>query len=616
MRTNLLLALLGGPLLAACVDYDLNNKDTDRPAADDSGPVGDTDPAGDGACPLVDHPPEAVAPNDSCDYAVGGFEPIVEWDIPGKSSTALPVVADLDGDGLPEIVVVWSTFTSGSLGVYHGDGTEMWTDRTNIGYGSAPAVADLDGDGSPEVLAVVDFGNLSYGLGAWSATGTPLWQSDPYTDGEFNWATAPVISDMDHDGSPEIVCGRVIFNADGTERAEGRGTSVGASAGFGSLREGAHPAVADLDLDGVEEVITGDAIYSIDGTVLHRNSAGDGAVAVANLDGDPEGEYVATSGNTIRALDTDASVIWGPITNSGANILSVPSIADIDGDGEPEILVAGGNELWALNEDGSTLWTARVHDESGATGASIFDFDADGIPEVVYIDELAMAAYNGADGVMKFQSNDHRSNTMYDYPVIADLDGDGHAEILVAHEGYSSGLSAYRDATNSWAPARAVWNQHAYTITNINDDLSVPVDPIPNFTLYNNYHSDMATIDGEALSDELEAEILDICEDDCDAGTLRVVGRGKNTGNGELAAGISLALYGTPGNVLLGTATTTAATPALMTTESVEFVVDTALLDGVTGLLLKVDDDGTGTGAISECVETNNGWSEDGGWCE
>ena len=37
-----------------------------------------------------------------------------------------------------------------------------------------------------------------------------------------------------------------------------------------------------------------------------------------------------------------------------------------------------------------------------------------------------------------------------------------------------SGVRVIEDAANSWMGTRVVWNQHAYSITNINDDLTVP----------------------------------------------------------------------------------------------------------------------------------------------
>ena len=96
----------------------------------------------------------------------------------------------------------------------------------------------------------------------------------------------------------------------------------------------------------------------------------DGMVSVANLDDDDEGEFIAVSYNTVRAMDTHGAVMWGPMTIPSANITSPAAIGDIDGDDEPEIIVAGGSELWALEKDGEVKWTAAVIDESGATGAS------------------------------------------------------------------------------------------------------------------------------------------------------------------------------------------------------------------------------------------------------
>jgi len=423
---------------------------------------------------------------------------------------------------------------------------------------------------------------------------------------------------MDHDGDPEIVAGRVILHSDGTERGVGN-YGRGCPAATGWLDEGAQSAIADLDLDGTEEVIVGNAIYGPDGNDLWHNSGlNDGAVSIANLDSDPEGEFIAVSWNEITALDTDGTVLWGPLANRSANIFPTAAIGDLENDGDVEIVVAGGDLLWVLNADGTLQWDARVHDMSGASGASLFDFDADGILEVVYIDEIQMIAYNGSDGTVKFQTDEHASPTMYDYPVIADVDADGHAEIVVVHEGFGTGLSVYGDVNNSWAPARGVWNQHAYSISNINDDLSVPVTATPNFTLYNSWHSALPLAPGTEMGLEIEAEILDVCEDDCDQGTLRVAARIRNTGLVEAPTGIQVALYARAGgnDTLLGVESTSDAVASGMTSEAIEFVVDAGDVAGATGLVAVADDDGTGTGVLGECVESNNAWLEEGGWCE
>ena len=606
-------------LLLGCNDYDLSKRGggperLDAPDACDDSVV----------------PPEDCGATDACVFAVGSFTPVVEWEVPGTNALALPVVGDLDGDGMPEIVVnEGGVFGAGILVAYRGDGSGiLWrVPDARAGYGAAPALADVDDDGVPEVFVVREYASSMLAQGDYTVIriddrGIVVDESAHFVGREFDYASGVTVSDMDHDGTPEIVVGRVILGADLETRgvgSEGRGSPLHVDLGdIGSmLDEGAQPAVVDLDLDGEEEVVVGNAAYHPDGTLKWSNGGSDGAVSPANLDDDPEGEYVRTASNTITGHDTTGAVLWGPITHPSANIFPVPAIGDVDADGHPEIVVAGGNELWVLRRDGTLLWSAGVTDLSGATGASIFDFEADGIPEVLYIDEVQVVAYNGADGAVKFQTNHHASPTMYDYPVVADVDADGLAEIVVTHHGFSAGMSVYGDATNSWAPARGAWNQHGYAITNIADDLSVPVDATPNFTVYNNYHAALPLPPGGRLGDELEPELLDTCDTECDAGTFHVLGRLRNTGNRALPAGVALTLYarGAGVDTPLLTLRTTSETPAGRTSDSLRFSVPADAVAPAESLVLVVDDDGERVGAWVECDETNNAAVLDGPFC-
>jgi hypothetical protein len=270
-----------------------------------------------------------------------------------------------------------------------------------------------------------------------------------------------------------------------------------------------------------------------------------------------------------------------------------------------------------LNRDGTVLWGTDVTDMTGASGASIFDFEGDGYPEVAYIDEVEMAVYDGATGELKYWTDEHSSDTMYDYPVIADVDADGHAEIVVGHVGLSAAVSVYGDRDDTWAPARQVWNQHGYCISNINDDLTVPTTATPGFSSYNSWHSALDRASGESLTMDLEGEILGVCSDDCDEGVLRVAGWIRNRSDQELPAGVYVALYAVVegAQVLADTAVTTEAVPAATTSEAIAFEVDSAVARAATRLWLEVDDDGTGTGTVSECSEDNNSDLEEGSFC-
>src|SRR5690606_27711273 len=112
---------------------------------------------------------------------------------------------------------------------------------------------------------------------------------------------------------------------------------------------------------------------------------------------------------------------------------------------------------------------------------------------------------------------------LMDYPVIADVDNDGSAEIVLGHMGYGKAFSVYGQGDGFWAPARPLWDQHAYSIANIHNDFSIPVGGKQGFELQNTWH---AAIDPNLGLDtsrfDLQAEIVDVCDLQCGAGSLYV----------------------------------------------------------------------------------------------
>lgn len=153
--------LLGGAVLVGgCTEYGLGV------TADDIGiPL---------ECGLDTIYPDEQSPVDECPQEPGTFVPIVEWGAgTGKSSRSVPAVADLDGDGLPEVI---GNFTAqllpgglGELTVLHGDGTPAWSRQASLAYASGPVVGDLDHDGSPEIVAVKALGSqFPLGQGTYS----------------------------------------------------------------------------------------------------------------------------------------------------------------------------------------------------------------------------------------------------------------------------------------------------------------------------------------------------------------------------------------------------------------------------------------------------------------
>jgi hypothetical protein len=229
----------------------------------------------------------------------------------------------------------------------------------------------------------------------------------------------------------------------------------------------------------------------------------------------------------IKVLDGATGELWCGVDATGAACavdgsrrtppLQVPDgslggpavIADFDGDGRAEFGIGTGSMYWMfdLNREGEQVvmpagepkpqpgaifkrWGAPVQDQSSAaTGASAFDFDSDGIPEVLFQDECFARVFDGATGAIKREIM-NSSVTVHEYPIPADVDGDGEAElVIVANLGQDSsnracesttpgfvtnkGVRVYR--TDSGVRTRNLWTMHSYHVTNVTDEGHVPV---------------------------------------------------------------------------------------------------------------------------------------------
>ena len=596
--------------LVGCTEYEFVHPTPPVDVADD--PVtscGDLD-VGPGTDITVD---------ESClvEPQVGAFTPIIK-----ARNTAIgdayttPLVGQLtddNGDGLvngsdmPDIVVAT---TVGTLYVLSNDlQTIKWQANAMGGEPATPAIGDVNGDHRPDVVAAGSGGVAAYdgatGATLWSIAGVPGAAKLPICGGVG-------LYDLDHDGNAEVVIGHSIL--------DGR---TGALRGAGSYGEGTgHPwaatfgAAADIDGDGNLEVVTGNAIYDANGVAKWYNGLSDGFVAVANFDSDPQGEIVVTSyaGNGappsyIRLQDSDGSVIWQKLFDSAT--VGPPTVADFDGDGQPEIGVAGNNVYAVFETNGDLKWSRPTTDwSSGFTGSSVFDFEGDGAAEVVYADENDVWVYDGATGAVKMQEQSHSSATCSEYPSIADVDKDGHAEIIYTSSAYSgteTGVTIIGDAGNSWMAGRPVWNQHTYAITNVSPDSSIPADAEPNWPSFNNWRSgDVTPMTGSSEGDAVALE-GDICAE-CGADNIvTVVARVGNAGMDTLPAGTPIAVYAMQGGVpvLVDSRVTDQALAPGAVTAGIRFDLPVGELTD-NAVRIVVDDNGSGVGSVAECHEDNN----------
>ncbi|MCA9660997.1 MAG: VCBS repeat-containing protein, partial [Myxococcales bacterium] len=258
-------------------------------------------------------------------------------------------------------------------------------------------------------------------------------------------------------------------------------------------------------------------------------------------------EIVVVSNGTLRLQASDTGeVIWAIAIPGG--IGGPPTVADFDGDGEPEIGVAGKSRYSVFEGGGTVLWTNTTQDaSSGITGSSVYDFEGDGVADVVYADEINLYVYAGNDGTTKLKLTEHNSGTRLEYPVIADVDNDDQVEIVFVSEPYNgnyAGVTVVGDGDLSWRPGRKLWNQHAYHITNVNDDGTVPQNAAQNWKTYNNFRSgDLSDNNGTSAPD-LVTIAPESCINECAGANLAnfwvQIG---NVGAVDLTAGATIQVY-------------------------------------------------------------------------
>jgi len=583
------------------------------------------------------------------------FETVVEWSWTGSPILPaydqvinMPVVVDLDKDGIPDVVIVTSDSYSSSEPAYlraldGRTGTEKWAATADV-YApgnevnprGTPAAADLDGDGMVDIVAP----RMGGGVIAFHGDGSLMWRSTrgdgvtPYV-AAMNSVTV-AIANMDHDGRPEIVVGGVVLDAQG-KVISGEGREL---AGTNATNYGAVSIIADVDGDGMQDVVSGRAAWKLDGTVIWDNGLSDGYPAIAQLDGQGPPELVVVSNGTVRVHNAQTGELLASLAMPAQGRGGPPTIADFDADGHLEIASANGGAYVVFEYEGhphpalSVKWSTTTQDlSSNVTGSSVFDFEGDGAAEVVYADECFFRVYSGIDGSVLLEEPSS-SATIHEYPVVVDVDGDNNTEVVVVSNdlnhyngtttcpGYAAigatprhGVFVYGDAHDKWVRTRRVWNQHAYHITNINSDGTVP-DPEPESWVsppgFNNYR---VSTQGAGVYNAPDLQVdLEVSQVPCPA-SLELRARVKNAGSLGVPAGVAVSFYlgsDATGELLGNAATTKPLLPGQSEVVSFPFG-----LQGRTPpfQFFVAVDGGSATGTVNECVEDNNAASAGGVDC-
>lgn len=482
-----------------------------------------------------------------------------------------------DADDIPEIAFLTYDLENdgccnrnATLRIVHGACNPDGTMRTlaSLDYPAADnssgiAAGDLDGDGVAEIVAVGMYGSPNaqgyprpQGAMAWKRVAdngtrwTLLWENMQYpTFGVHTRGGAVVsIADLYGDGEPEVIIGNVVLSGQSGELVWDGVVTSGGTGGIGNNAFlGPYATVADIDLDDAPEIIAGNTAYDRDGRVewtfeyTSQNgecSGGlpcDGFTAVANLDDDDFGEVVIVRQGEVFVLEHDGQLLWKqsiPLIDCEYNESGPPTIADFDGDGRAEIGTAAADYYVVLDMDcdadpvpagcagKGVLWQTTNEDcSSRVTASSVFDFEGDGKAEMIYADETDFRIFDGTTGAVLFDDQTHGSHTRIEMPIVADVDNDGNSEVVIpensAQEG-TPGLEVWEDAADNWVRTRRIWNQHAYNVTNVNEDGTIPRHPRPNWLdpRLNNFRQNVQP-SGLFDAPDLTIHAITVDADDC-----------------------------------------------------------------------------------------------------
>lgn len=581
----------------------------------------------------------------TCEYfPETSFAPTPKFHVPDLDVMMSPVVIQLDDDNCDGIVderdipeIVFASFAGGdynnngtlhAVSIVDGAVVQKWAvnpQTPQLHPGVEITAGNVDGLPGAEIFACTTTGQVR----AFNSDGSERWTS-AYAAG----CLMPSLADLDHDGQVEVVVKGGVLDA-----------ATGATEATFPIVQATVQAI-DVDGDGNLEIAGPQAIYEADGTLLGMTGVTGNWTAAADLDLDFAPEIIVAEFAEHRmhiyhwdpvmqqvVLDRQNLDINGPLSpalcpeGSSGNLRGggPPTVADFNGDGTPDVAIAGGVGYAVIDgtqvmnpavpDVDTFLWITQTHDCSSAqTGSSVFDFDGDGAAEVVYSDEWYLRIYSGITGEVLWQTC-NTTGTLRELPVVADVDNDGHADIVVVSNDYSSitcdgtkqaGVRVFGDELGLWVRTRRIWNQHHYHVTNVNEDGSIPTQEPANWLTdgLNNFRQNVQPL-GEFSAPDLVVDLDARCMDGYEA-----IATVRNIGQAAVPPGVVVGFYDADpslGGNLLGSGMTS---KTLYPAEAEDVLlqganVPQAIQDGDAELWVVVDD-GMPEHPWHECRTDNN----------
>ena len=366
------------------------------------------------------------------------FLPAVTYSSGGVAQSV--VVADVNGDGKPDLVVATLCFCDLGVAVLLGNGDGTF--RTLVTYSSggaladSVAVADVNGDGKPDLLVGNECGNFrnntclgngESGVGVLLGNGDGTFQSPLTFPSGGTYLQSVSVADVDGDGRPDLLVVNLcaFVNAANCPVTLRNGT-VGVLLGNGN---GTFQLINTFESGGIEPT----------------------SIAVGDLNGNGTLDLVVANfgSGTVGVLPGNGFGFFGRAVTYSAQGANWVAVADVNGDGKLDLVVANGAAGVLLGNGDGTFRPIVTYNSAGleTTSIAVADANGDGKPDLV-VSNLCTdnTCSGGSAGVLPGNGDGtfqkaliYKSGGSFPYSVaVADVNGDAKPDLLVANSGSST----------------------------------------------------------------------------------------------------------------------------------------------------------------------------------
>jgi hypothetical protein len=304
----------------------------------------------------------------------GTFKPVVTYETGGGPNYAV-TVADVNGDGKPDIIASSCAPTGGDCGtadgvvsvlINKGDGTFQPAVAYDTGApeGSAVSAADMNGDGILDLI-VTNFHGEANGDGTVAVLlgkGDGTFQKAVIYDSGGLDANGQIVADLNDDGIPDVVavnyssCGSCSGGSIGVLLGKGNGTfqpvvsyltdgNTSSGIAVGDVNNDGHPDIIVGSLDGTVSVLLNKGNGEFSPAVTYNAGGGVNVLAVGDMNSDRNLDIVVPTNSSecgVLVGNGDGTFQAVKLFDAGGSDCNTVAVGDVNGDGKQDIVATIG----------------------------------------------------------------------------------------------------------------------------------------------------------------------------------------------------------------------------------------------------------------------------------